>query len=53
VLCEKREGRRNDRKHGRSWSLDLPPEPAAPMAAAHTSLSKQKTKPNQPACHFP
>jgi len=47
------EGRRSDRKHGGSWSLDLPLEPAAAMAAAHTSLLQAKTKPNQPACYFP
>jgi hypothetical protein len=43
------EGRRSDRKHGGSWSLDLPPEPAAAMAAAHTSLFQAKNR-TQPAC---
>jgi len=47
------EGRRSDRKHGQSWSLDLSLKPAAAMAVGHTFLSKQKTEPNQPACHFP
>jgi len=36
------------RKHGGSWSLDLPPEPAATMAAAHTSLIQAKSR-TQPA----
>jgi len=43
------EGRRSDRKHGGSWSLDLPPEPAAAMAAAHTSLFQAKNR-TQLAC---
>jgi len=53
--CVRREleRRRSDRKHGKSWSLDLPPELAAAMLQHTHPSSKQKTEPNQPTCHFP
>jgi len=43
------EERKSNQKHGGSWSLDLPPEPAAAMVAAHTSLLQAKNQ-TQPIC---
>jgi len=49
--CVRREleGRKSDRKHGGSWSLNLPPESAAAMTAAHTSLFQAENR-TQSAC---
>jgi len=49
--CVRREleGRRSDRKHGGSWSLNLPPESAAVMTATHTSLLQAENR-TQLAC---
>jgi hypothetical protein len=48
------EGRRSDREHDGSWSLDLPSEPAAAMTAAHTSLLQaEKMNPTSLHATFP
>ena len=43
------EGRRSDRKHDGSWSLDFPPELVAAMTAAYTSLLQTENQ-TQLAC---